>query len=114
MDHVAVRDLGVALQPDAELLAHDGGAAVAAGEEIAAHGLGRAGLDDSQGRGDAGLVLHEILERHAPARVDQRVAQDGVAQHRLDHTWLTRIAGSRGWVPSLLARISARFSTTLG
>ena len=29
-------------------------------------------------------------------------------------TWLTRIAGSRGWVPSFLARISARFSTTLG
>ena len=29
-------------------------------------------------------------------------------------TWLTRMAGSRGWVPSFLARISARFSTTLG
>ena len=29
-------------------------------------------------------------------------------------TWLTRIAGSRGWVPSLRSSISARFSTTLG
>jgi hypothetical protein len=29
-------------------------------------------------------------------------------------TWLTRMAGSRGCVPSFRARISARFSTTLG
>ena len=29
-------------------------------------------------------------------------------------TWLTRMAGSRGWVPSFVAKISARFSTTLG
>ena len=29
--------------------------------------------------------LPEILEGRAPARVDQRIVQDGVAQHRLDH-----------------------------
>ena len=85
MDHEAVRDLGAALQPDAELLAHEARAAVAAGEEVAAHGLGRAGLHGAQRRGDARLVLLEILEGHAPARVDQRVVEDGVAQHRLDH-----------------------------
>ena len=85
MDHEAVRDLGAALQPDAEPVAHGAGAAVAAGQEIAAHGLGRAGLHDTERRGDALRVLLEILEGRAPARVDQRIVQDGVAQHRLDH-----------------------------
>jgi hypothetical protein len=85
MHHVAVRDVGLARQPDPELLAHDRGAAVAAGEEVAAHRLGGAGLDDAQGAGDARLVLDEALERHAPARLDQRVVEDRLAQHRLDH-----------------------------
>ena len=31
------------------------------------------------------IVLLEILEGHAPARVDKGVIQDRVAQHRLDH-----------------------------
>ncbi len=37
MDHVAVRHRGAALQADAEPLAHEARAAVAAGEEVAAH-----------------------------------------------------------------------------
>ena len=69
---------------------------------------------DAQGRGHAVGVLLEILEGHAPARVDQRIVQDGARSTGSIMTWLTRMAGSRGWVPSLLARISARFSTTLG
>ena len=85
VDHVAMCDLGFALEADAQPVADDAGAAVAAGEEIAAHFLRRAGLGHAQGTGDAGLVLHETLERRAPARLDQRMVDDGRLQHRLDH-----------------------------
>src|SRR6202011_4069796 len=84
MDHVALRHRRAPFQPDAETLAHDARAAIAAGEESAAHLLRGAGLGDPQGAGDALLVLDEILERHAPARLDQWMAEDGVLQPRLD------------------------------
>ena len=76
---------GAAFQADAELVAHDAGAAVAAGEEVAADLLGGAGLDRTQRGGHAIGVLLEVLEGHAPARVDQRMIEDGGLQHRLDH-----------------------------
>ena len=47
MNHVSMGNGRLAVQPDAELLAHDRGAAVAAGQEVAAHGLGRAGFHHS-------------------------------------------------------------------
>jgi len=46
---------------------------------------------------------------HRPADV-----QDGGLQHRLDHDLAHAHGGLARLVPSFLARISARFSTTLG
>ncbi len=84
-----MRHGGAAFQSDAELLAHDAGAAVATGEEVAAHRFRRAALDRAQGGGDARLVLHEILEFRAPARIDHgrlfSIGQYRVAQHGFDH-----------------------------
>ena len=102
MDHVAVRHGGAALAADAELLAHEAGAAVAAGEEVAADGFGRAGFHGAQGDGDARLVLLEILEGRAPARVDQRVVHYRVAQHRLDHD-LADAHGGLAWLRAVVA-----------
>ena len=85
MDHVAVCHGGAAFERDAQSLAHAAGAAVAAGEEIASHPLGGAGLLAAQRDGDARIVLLEILERDTPPCVDQRMIDDGIAQHRLDH-----------------------------
>ena len=102
MDHVAVRHGGAAVERDAQPLAHAAGAAVAAGEEIASHLLGSAGLLAAQRDGDAGLVLLEILEGDAPARVDQRMIHDGVAQYRLDHH-LAHPHGGLAWLGAVVA-----------
>jgi hypothetical protein len=85
MNHVAVGHGRAAFKADAELVAHDARAAVAAGEEVAAHLFGDAGLDGAQRRRHPIGVLLEVFESHAPACIDQRTVQDGGLQHRLDH-----------------------------
>src|SRR5262249_54800008 len=81
--HEALHDPRLAVEADAERVAHLAAAAIAPDEIAAADLLGLAVAVAQRGAYSFG-ILRQRLERDAPARVRAGLRQHGALQHRLD------------------------------